>query len=163
MFALILALARFERLEHAVSGDAERLRQHLFGPEPLARALLAENDAGEALGFALFFSNYSTFLTSPGVYLEDLFVIESARGRGIGRALLREVARIACESGAGRLEWAVLDWNAKAIAFYERAGATVLPDWRICRVTGDGIARLCSPEDRAPLPGDPERDERVDR
>jgi len=142
LFALILALARFERLEHAVTGDAERLKEHLFGPEPLARALLAENDVGEPLGFALFFTNYSTFLTRPGVYLEDLFVTESARGRGVGRALLREVARIASDGGAGRLEWAVLDWNAKAIAFYERSGATVLPDWRICRLTGDGLRRL---------------------
>jgi GNAT superfamily N-acetyltransferase len=142
LFALISELARFEKLEHAVTGDVERLKRHLFGPSPLAEAVLAESDTGEALGFALFFGNYSTFLTSPGVYLEDLFVIESARGRGIGRALLGEVARIAHERGAGRLEWAVLDWNAKAIAFYESAGATVLPDWRICRVTGDRLKRL---------------------
>ena len=144
LFLLIRSLARFEKLEHAVTGDVERLKEHLFGPTPLVQALLAESDAGEALGFAVFFSNYSTFLTSPGVYLEDLFVIESARGRGIGRALLCEVARIALERGAARLEWAVLDWNTKAIAFYESAGASVLPDWRICRMTGDGIVRLSS-------------------
>jgi GNAT superfamily N-acetyltransferase len=142
LFALIQALARYEKLEHTVTGDAERLRAHLFGPAPSVSALLAESDAGAALGFALFFSNYSTFLTSPGVYLEDLFVIEEARGRGVGRALLREVARIALERGAGRLEWTVLDWNAKAISFYESVGASVLPDWRVCRVTGDKIALL---------------------
>jgi len=142
LFTLIRALARYEKLEHAVTGDAERLKAHLFGPAPVIQALLAESDAGAPLGFALFFSNYSTFLTSPGVYLEDLFVIEEARGLGIGRALLREVARIALERGAGRLEWTVLDWNAKAIAFYEGAGASVLPDWRVCRVTGEGIALL---------------------
>lgn len=142
LFSLIRALARFEKLEHTLTGDAERLREHLFGPAPVIEALLAETDGGEALGFALFFGNYSTFLTRPGVYLEDLFVIEEARGRGVGRALLREVARIALERGAGRLEWTVLDWNAKAISFYEDMGATVMPDWRVCRVTGDAIARL---------------------
>jgi GNAT superfamily N-acetyltransferase len=141
LFDLIQELARYEKLEHLVTGDVERLRDHLFGARPLVEALLAES-AADALGFALFFGNYSTFLTTPGVYLEDIFVIESARGRGIGRALLREVARIAHERGAGRLEWTVLDWNTKAIAFYESAGATVMPDWRVCRVTGDRLKRL---------------------
>jgi GNAT superfamily N-acetyltransferase len=142
LFTLIRALARYEKLEHTVTGDAERLKAHLFGPAPLIQALLAESDRGAPLGFALFFGNYSTFLTTPGLYLEDLFVIEEARGRGVGRALLREVARIALQRGAGRLEWTVLDWNAKAITFYEGVGASMLPDWRVCRVTGDRIALL---------------------
>jgi GNAT superfamily N-acetyltransferase len=133
LFRLIGELARFERLEHKVSGSAEQLAEHLFGARPVAEALLAEA-SGEAVGFALFFSSYSTFLTRPGVYLEDLFVLESHRRLGIGRALLEAVRQLARLRGAGRLEWSVLDWNQNAIAFYERFGATVMPDWRICRV-----------------------------
>ena len=141
LFALIGELARYERLEHQLSGSAEALADHLFSAEPAAIALLAER-GDKALGFALFFASYSTFLTRPGVYLEDLFVVDSERGRGVGKALLCAVARIAAERGAGRLEWAVLDWNTTAIEFYRRLGATVLPDWRICRVTGDELLRL---------------------
>jgi GNAT superfamily N-acetyltransferase len=137
LFDLIRALARFERLEHTVSGSAEELARHLFGERPIAEAILAEED-GVAVGFALFFTTCSTFLTRPGVYLEDLFVLESHRRRGVGAALLTEVKRRAETRGAGRLEWSVLDWNAGAIKFYERFGATVLPQWRICRVTFDG-------------------------
>ncbi|HEY2729028.1 MAG TPA: GNAT family N-acetyltransferase [Polyangia bacterium] len=134
LFELIRALARFERLEHSVSGSAEALGRHLFGERPAAEAILAEED-GAAVGFALFFTTYSTFLTRPGVYLEDLFVLESHRRRGVGAALLTEVKRLAEARGAGRLEWSVLDWNTGAIKFYERFGAAVLPEWRICRVT----------------------------
>jgi len=137
LFELVRALARFERLEYTVSGSAEELARHLFGERPVAEAVLAEED-GAAVGFALFFTTYSTFLTRPGVYLEDLFVLESHRRRGVGAALLTEVKRRAEARGAGRLEWSVLDWNTGAIKFYERFGATVLPQWRICRVTFDG-------------------------
>jgi len=133
LFELIRALARYERLEGSVTGSAGALGQHLFGPRPAAEALLAEEGA-TAVGFALFFPTYSTFLCRPGLYLEDLFVLESHRRRGIGRALLTEVKRLADARGAGRLEWSVLAWNGDAIAFYERFGATILPDWRICRV-----------------------------
>ena len=136
VFALIRGLARFEKLDDTVTGSAEALAQHLFGERPAAEVLLAEED-GAAVGFALFFPTYSTFLTRPGVYLEDLFVLESHRRRGIGLALLSEVRRLAEARGAGRLEWSVLDWNAGAIAFYERFGATVHAEWRICRVTFD--------------------------
>jgi GNAT superfamily N-acetyltransferase len=133
LFELVQQLAVFERLADKVSGSAEALARHLFGERPAAEAIVAET--GERLlGFALFFGTYSTFLTRPGVYLEDLFVLESERGKGIGRALLSEVRRIAEARGAGRLEWSVLDWNENAIRFYRAFGADVLPDWRICRV-----------------------------
>jgi GNAT superfamily N-acetyltransferase len=134
LFDLIRGLARFERLDDTVTGSAEALREHLFGARPAAEALLAEVD-GVAVGFALFFSTYSTFLTKPGLWLEDLFVLESHRRRGIGLALLEELRRLAQARGCGRLEWSVLDWNANAIAFYERFGAKVHAEWRICRLT----------------------------
>ncbi len=141
IFGLVRALAEFEHLTEQVSGSAELLAEHLFGARPAAEALVAEAD-GEVVGFALFFGNYSTFRTQPGLYLEDIFVLPQARGRGIGKALLVSVARIARERNCGRLEWSVLDWNENAIAFYERAGATVMPDWRICRVTGAALDAL---------------------
>jgi GNAT superfamily N-acetyltransferase len=144
IFRLIRGLADYERLTHQVTGSAAALAQHLFGPRPYAEVVLAER-AGRAVGFALFLHNYSTFLTAPGLYLEDLFVEPEHRGVGIGTALLRHVAQLAAERRCGRLEWAVLDWNASAIGFYERHGAAVLPDWRICRVTGDALARLAQP------------------
>ncbi len=138
---LIQALAAYEKLSEAVTGNAQALEDHLFGQTPYAEVLLAEWETA-VVGFALFFPNYSTFLTQPGVYLEDLFVLADYRGKGLGRALLSHVAKIAHERGAGRLEWSVLDWNQNAIAFYEKMGATVLPDWRICRVTGNAIEQL---------------------
>ena len=133
LFGMIRQLARYERLETAVTGSAEALGEHLFGERPVIEALLAIEHE-RALGYALFFTTYSTFLTKPGLYLEDLFVLEEERGRGIGRALLTELRRVASARGAGRLEWTVLDWNQKAIAFYEHFGARVVPDWRLCRI-----------------------------
>jgi len=141
IFSLVRELAEYEHLTHAVTGSAEQLARDLFGPRPAAEALLVEA-AQRVVGFALFFGNYSTFLTRPGLYLEDIFVLPQCRGRGMGKALLREVARIADARGCGRLEWSVLDWNASAIGFYESLGASVLPDWRICRVTGDRLKAL---------------------
>jgi GNAT superfamily N-acetyltransferase len=151
LFALIRELARYEKLEHQVSGSPVALARDLFGERPAAEALLAER-GGKALGFALFFTSYSTFLTTPGVYLEDLFVLESERGRGIGRALFEAVRLRAEERGAGRLEWSVLDWNAPAIAFYEKLGATMLPDWRICRIVFERTlnASVAPPRGRLP-------------
>jgi GNAT superfamily N-acetyltransferase len=143
IFGLIQGLAAYEKLTHEVTGSPERLRAHLFGERRYAEVILADAD-GRSVGFALFFHSYSTFLTAPGLYLEDLFVEPAYRGRGIGAALLAAVARTAVERGCGRLEWAVLDWNAPAIGFYARRGARVLPDWRICRVTGEALARLAS-------------------
>jgi GNAT superfamily N-acetyltransferase len=139
--ALIRELAEFEKLSHQVEVTPERLGPQLFGPEPAARALVAEVD-GTVEGFALYFFNFSTFLGRPGLYLEDLYVRPAHRRRGVGRGLLRRLAAIAVERGCGRFEWSVLDWNAGAIRFYEGLGATVLPDWRICRVTGEGLRRL---------------------
>lgn len=141
IFQLIHALADYEKLSHEVTGTAALLHEHLFGTHPCIEALLADHQ-GKSIGFALFFTNYSTFLTKPGIYLEDLFVMPDYRGKGIGKALLGALARLALERDCGRLEWSVLDWNEPAIAFYQRIGATVLPEWRICRVTGAAIAPL---------------------
>jgi GNAT superfamily N-acetyltransferase len=141
LFQLIKALAEYEKLSHAVTGSEDQLREHLFGDRAFAEAILAEWQ-GQAAGFALFFYNYSTFLTKPGIYLEDLFVLPEHRRRGIGQALLTALAQRAINLGCGRLEWSVLDWNEPAISFYQRMGADVLPDWRICRVTGAGLTQL---------------------
>ncbi len=116
-------------------------RQHLFGSRPYAEAIVAEANS-LIVGFALFFSNYSTFLTKPGIYLEDVFVLPEYRRQGIGKALLIYLGKLALERDAGRLEWSGLDWNQSAIDFYQTMGAKVLPDWRICRVTGDALKNL---------------------
>ena len=141
IFQLIQALAEYAKLSHEVTGTVALLHDHLFGAHPCIEALLADHQ-GKSIGFALFFTNYSTFLTKPGLYLEDLFVISEYRGKGVGKAILSALARLALERNCGRLEWSVLDWNEPAIAFYQRMGATVLPDWRTCRVTGEAIAQL---------------------
>jgi GNAT superfamily N-acetyltransferase len=138
---LIRGLARFEKLEHEVTMTEERLESSLFGPRPYAETLLAEEE-GKAVGFALFFHNYSTFLGKPGIYLEDLFVVPEQRGSGIGRALLERLAQIAVERDCGRLEWAVLDWNRDAIAFYERLGARPNSEWTVYRLTGEPLHAL---------------------
>ena len=145
LFHLIKALAEYEKLSHAVTGDIVSLESHLFGSRPYAEAILAEL-LGENVGFALFFPNYSTFLTKTGIYLEDLFVLPEYRGKGIGKALLAYVARLAVDRDCGRLEWSVLDWNEPAIGFYQRMGASVLPDWRICRVNGENLTNLATGE-----------------
>ncbi len=141
ILTFIRELAFYEQLEHQVVATEALLQQHLFGERPVAEALLAETSGGPE-GFALFFPNFSTFLGRPGIYLEDLYVREGARGHGIGKALLSRLARIALERGWGRVEWAVLDWNAPAIGFYNGLGATLLDNWRICRLTGDALVQL---------------------
>jgi GNAT superfamily N-acetyltransferase len=138
ILALVRALAEYEKLSHGVVGTEEQLRQELFGAQPVIECVLAK-EAERALGFALFFHNFSTFLARRGVYLEDLFVVPEARGRGIGKALMRHGARLAVERGCGRYEWAVLDWNQPAIDFYESIGAVVMPDWRIFRMSGEAL------------------------
>jgi GNAT superfamily N-acetyltransferase len=168
---LIRELAEFEQLTHLLQVTPEKLRPHLFGEKTVAEALVAEIDDGEPAGaaaapparaaaapapgaaavagskaevvaFALFFTNFSTFLAQPGLYLEDLFVRPVHRGRGIGGAMLRELARMAVARGCGRFEWSVLDWNEHAIRFYKRMGADVMDEWRICRVTGDALEAM---------------------
>ncbi|MDH6061553.1 GNAT family N-acetyltransferase [Chrysosporum bergii ANA360D] len=141
LFDLITGLAEYEKLSQAVTGNALALQDHLFGSPKYIEAILAEY-AGQAVGFALFFHNYSTFLTKPGIYLEDLFVLPEYRRQGIGKALLSKVAQIAIERNCGRLEWSVLDWNQSAQAFYRSMGATILEDWRICRVTAEAMQEL---------------------
>ena len=141
LFELIQALAEYEKLSHAVVGTPESLREHLFGDKPYAEAIVAEWEEQKA-GFALFFHNYSTFLTKPGLYLEDLFVLPEYRQRGIGKAMLIYLAKLGLARGVGRFEWSVLDWNEPAIAFYQKMGAQVLEDWRICRVSGENLSQL---------------------
>ena len=138
---LIRELAAFERLTHLLQVTPQSLAPHLFGERPVVEAIVAERGA-EVVAFALFFTNFSTFLGKPGLYLEDLIVAPEQRGQGIGRALLTRLARIAVERDYGRFEWSVLDWNEHAIRFYEGMGASLLPEWRICRVTGDALRRL---------------------
>ncbi len=138
---LIRALAEYEKLASDVVATETALAETLFGAEPAAEVLLAEED-GRAVGFALFFRNYSTFLAKPGIYLEDLFVEPAYRGRGLGKALLGAVARLAVERGCGRFEWAVLDWNEPAIGFYKTLGAKPMADWTVMRVTGAALLKL---------------------
>ena len=114
------------------------MHTHLFGERPAAESVVAERE-GAVIGFALFFTNFSTFLGKPGLYLEDLYVQPAHRGSGVGRALLTHLAALANERGYGRFEWSVLDWNVDAIRFYEKMGATLMPEWRICRVTGEAL------------------------
>jgi GNAT superfamily N-acetyltransferase len=145
--ALILSfigkLAEYERLSHEVVASEDALRKWLFGPRPMAEVALAFW-ADQPVGFALYFHNFSTFLGQPGIYLEDLFVEPEHRGKGIGKALLIHLARIATERGCGRLEWAVLDWNQPSIEFYRRLGALPKDDWTIFRLTGDALLQLAA-------------------
>jgi GNAT superfamily N-acetyltransferase len=143
LLEMIEALADFEHLRADCVVTAESLAEHLFGPRPLAEALVAEVDGGAA-GFALFFGTYSTFLGRPGLWLEDLFVLPGHRRGGVGAALLHRVAQLAVERGCGRLEWAVLGWNRPALDMYARAGAELLDDWTTCRLDGAALARLAT-------------------
>ena len=142
LVGLIRELADFEQLTHLLQVDEDRLRPHLFGTQPRAEALVAEDAEGRVVAFALFFHNFSTFLAQPGLYLEDLYVQPACRGTGLGRRLLTRLAQLAVARGCGRFEWSVLDWNRRAIDFYEAMGATVMPDWRICRVSGEALQAL---------------------
>lgn len=141
---LIRELAVFEHLEHLMTATEADLAHHLFGPRAAAEAVVAEGEGGALVAFALFFGNFSTFLGKPGLYLEDLYVQPAQRGAGVGRALLKHLGRLAVERGCGRFEWCVLDWNRNAIDFYEAMGATVMPDWRLCRMTGDALQRFAT-------------------
>ncbi len=143
VLGFIRELAEYERLAHEVVATAELVDGWLFGDHPAAEVVLADLD-GETVGFALFFTTFSTFLARPGIWLEDLFVRPEARGRGVGRALLAHLAQTTVERGYGRLEWAVLDWNEAAIGFYRRLGADAMSDWTTWRLTGSSLATLAS-------------------
>lgn len=150
---LVRQLAEYEKLAHLVVAAEAQIERELFGERPVIEAVigwedLASGNTGSAdaptraVGFALYFHNFSTFLARRGLYLEDLFVVPEARGRGYGKALITHLARIAVSRGCGRFEWSVLDWNQPAIDFYSALGADLLPDWRICRLTGPALERL---------------------
>ncbi len=139
----IKALAEYERLGGAVVATEEGLRQSLFGERAYAECVIATWN-GQPAGFALFFHNFSTFLGQPGLYLEDLFVKPELRGKGVGRALLKHLARLATNRNCGRLEWSVLDWNETAIGFYKSLGAEPLDEWTVFRLKGEALTRLAS-------------------
>ena len=139
--AMIVELAVFEQLEHLVVATEAQLHEGLFGARPACEALVGV-EGGEVVTFALFFHNFSTFLTRKGLYLEDLYVKQAHRGKGYGRQMLVRLAQLAVERDCGRFEWSVLDWNENAITFYKGMGAEVMPDWRICRVAGPALAQL---------------------
>ena len=139
----VRALAEYEKLLHEVEATPEDLARHLFGENPMLFCDIAEADS-EPVGFAIWFYNYSTFRGRHGIYLEDLFVVPEARGRGAGKALLRRLAQRCEEQGLARLEWAVLDWNAPSIAFYDSLGATAQTDWIVRRLTGDPLKALAA-------------------
>ena len=139
--SMIVELAVFEKLEHLVVATEAMLHDGLFGARPSCEAIVGEEN-GEVVAFALFFHNFSTFLTRKGLYLEDLYVRQSHRGKGYGTQLLQRLAQIAVERNCGRCEGSVLDWNEPAIQFYKAMGADILPDWRICRVTGHTLTAL---------------------
>lgn len=141
ILGLIRELAEFEKLSHEVSATEAELHAHLFGPRPYAEVLIASLD-GQPVGFALFFHNYSTFLSKPGIYLEDLYVREAWRTHGVGTALLEAVRQLAVARGCGRFEWSVLNWNQRAIDFYEKMGAKPMSEWTIYRLTGKALSRL---------------------
>ena len=141
---MIRALAEFEREPDAVKATPEQLDDALFGPDAVASALIALDDAGEPAGFALWYRSFSTWEGVPGIYLEDLYVSESQRGSGLGRALLSSLARIVVHRGWSRLEWSVLRWNREAIAFYDSLGGRPLDDWLTYRITGPALDSLGS-------------------
>lgn len=143
IMAMIRELAVFEKLEHLVVADAAMLHAELFGAKPGVEGIVGE-EAGEVVSYALFFHNFSTFLCKKGLYLEDLYVKQDRRGAGYGKQMLAALAQIAVQRECGRFEWSVLDWNVNAIKFYEQMGADVLPDWRVCRVTGPALQALAA-------------------
>jgi len=141
ILALIRELAAYEHLTHACVATEELLRRHLFGADRAAEALVAEVD-GAVVAYAIYFKTYSTFLALPGIYLEDIYVQVVHRRKGIGKAMLRELARIAVERGYGRVEWSVLDWNTPSIEFYKKLGAVPLDDWTMFRLTGEALKKF---------------------
>ena len=139
----ITQLAEYEKLAHEVVADEKKLAATLFGDNPSAEVVIAEYDT-KPVGFALYFTNYSTFLSQPGIYLEDLFVDITMRGKGFGKALLTHLAKLAVERNCGRLEWSVLDWNQPAIDFYRALGAEPMDGWTVNRLTGAALTNLAA-------------------
>ena len=142
---LVRDLAEYERAPDAVVAKEEDFLRYGFGPAPRFSVLLAEQD-GKVAGFALWFFTFSTWRGKPGLYLEDLFVRPELRGRGIGKALMVELARIAVREGCGRFEWSVLDWNQPSIDFYRSLGARLMEEWVVCRLEGDALQSLAERE-----------------
>lgn len=141
IMGFIKELAEYEGLAHEVIADEASLERFLFGEHPVAEALIAEFQT-TPIGFALYFTTFSTFVGRPGLYLEDLYVRPNMRGKGVGTLLLQHVARLARERGCGRLEWSVLNWNKPAIRFYEALGARAMDDWTVYRLTDDHLSKL---------------------
>ena len=144
MLSFVIELAEYERAREQVHGTPELLAEALFGEHPVAEALIAELD-GQAAGFAVFHSTFSTWECKAGIWLEDLYVPPRHRRRGVGEALLARIAQLALERGRARLEWAALDWNTPALAFYEKLGATRLPEWQLHRLSGAALTRVAGP------------------
>lgn len=147
ILSFIKDLAEFEKLSHEVVATEDKLESTLFGERPVAEVLIAEWE-GKKAGFALFFHSYSTFLAKPGIYLEDLFVRTEYRSRGIGEALLRELAKVAKKRSCGRLEWSVLDWNTRALKFYHALGAKPMSDWTVQRMTEPVFSKFAEEGER---------------
>ena len=137
----IKALAEYEKMTELVVSTIQDIEMNLFGDKPVAEVIFGEFQ-GKAVGFALYFYNYSTFLGKPGIYLEDLFVLEPMRGKGFGKELLRHLAKLAVEKGCGRFEWSVLDWNTPSINFYLSLGAEIKKEWLLNRMEGESIKKL---------------------
>ena len=140
---LIRQLAVYEKLEHMITGSDAMMHDALFGAKPSCECVIAEEN-DKPVGFALYFTTFSTFLCKPGLYLEDLFVIPSVRGKGYGKALLKHLAQLAQDRDCGRFEWRVLDWNEPSIQFYKSLGATIMPEWHLVRMTAEEIAALAA-------------------
>ncbi len=138
ILSFIRALADYEKLSHACVATEQLLRDNLFGPRPAAEVLIGLLD-DVPVGFALYFTTFSTFLGEPGIWLEDLFVLPEARGSGVGKQLLKHVAKLAVDRGCGRLEWSVLDWNQPSIGFYKSLGAVAMDEWTTYRLTGEAL------------------------
>lgn len=146
IFDLIKQLAVYEKLEHMVTGNEAMLQGSLFGTKPVCECIVAR-EGDQPIGFALYFSTFSTFLTKPGLYLEDLFVVPDKRGSGYGKALLKHLAQLAKSRGCGRFEWRVLDWNEPSIKFYESIGGEIMKEWWLVRMTADRIDQFLSRKD----------------
>jgi GNAT superfamily N-acetyltransferase len=143
LLALIRELARFEKLEHELEATVESLTESLFGPKPVAGALVGRAD-GEMVGYALYFFTFSSFIGRPGIWLEDLYVRPAFRRQGLGRAMIEAVARIGAERHCGRFEWTALNWNKNALDFYKKLGAQMMDEWVLVRMNSEGLRRIAN-------------------